>query len=132
MPDAAPQPTSSRSRYGCHFASCPHLEASVAANCVMPPSRPIDPPEPMVISDDKNLITALRNGSRPSPATTTSSRLLEPCGPTSRNPQYSTNPAHKPPSVGVNTRGHFSIINSATSIGSPGLRKKKVFTDSVA
>src|SRR3989442_7218544 len=28
IPEAAPQPTNNRSRYGCHFASCPHLEAS--------------------------------------------------------------------------------------------------------
>src|SRR5438045_9397738 len=98
----------------------------------MPPSRPIEPPEPMVIKDDKNLITALRNGSRPSPATTTSSRLLEPCGPTRRSPQYSTNPAHNPPSGGVNHRGHPSIITSATSIGSPGLPTTIVLTDPVA
>ena len=30
---------------------------------------------------------AVRNGSRPSPATTTSSRLLVPCRPTMRSPQ---------------------------------------------
>src|SRR6266436_1098021 len=87
IPEAAPQPTSRRSRYGCHFAICPHLEARVAANCVMPPSRPIEPPDPMVMREEMNLIAALRKGRRPSPATTTSNRLLEPCRPTRRNPQ---------------------------------------------
>ena len=48
MPAAAPQPTSSRSRYGGHVASWPSLEASVADNCVMPPSRPMDAPVAML------------------------------------------------------------------------------------
>src|SRR3954467_12311459 len=65
IPEAAPQPTSNRSRYGCHFASWPHLEANGAESWVMPPSRPIEPPVPMVIKDETNFTIALRNGSRP-------------------------------------------------------------------
>src|SRR5213075_1508290 len=38
IPDAAPQPTSMRNRYGGHFATCPHFDASVAESCTMPPS----------------------------------------------------------------------------------------------
>src|ERR1039457_4073661 len=33
IPEAAPHPNSSHSRYGCHFASWPHLDAKVAENC---------------------------------------------------------------------------------------------------
>jgi hypothetical protein len=61
----------------------------------MPPSRPMDPPDPIVMSEERNLTTALRKGNRPSPATTTSSRLLDRWGPANRSPQYNTNPAHK-------------------------------------
>src|SRR5204863_7220959 len=103
MPDAAPHPTSNRNRYGGHFANCPHFDANVADSCVMPPSRPIEPPDPIVIKEEMNLIIPLLAGKRPSPATTTSSRLLEPCGPTSLKPQYSTSPAQSPPNVGTAT-----------------------------
>ena len=97
----------------------------------MPPSRPIEPPEPIVTSDERNFTSPLRNGSRPSPATITSSRLLERSGPASRKPQYNTSPAHKPPSVGVITRCHGSI-RSATSVTSPGCRRNSRPTNSVA
>src|SRR6516164_6062810 len=107
MPEAAPQPTSRRNRYGCHLAIWPHFEANVADSCVMPPSRPIEPPEPIVTRDERNLMMPLRNGRRPSPATTTSSRFVERCGPARRKPQYNTRPAHNPPRVGVTTRCHL-------------------------
>src|ERR1035441_6651906 len=51
IPDAAPHPTNSRNRYGCHFAHWPHFDASVADSCTMAPSRPMDPPDPMLTSD---------------------------------------------------------------------------------
>src|SRR5664279_2729929 len=35
IPEAAPHPTSNRSRYGCHFATWPHLDAIVAASCTL-------------------------------------------------------------------------------------------------
>ena len=101
MPDAAPQPTSSRNRYGGHFATWPSLDERVAASCVMPPSRPMDAPVAMLMMAEMVLTNSVRNGSRPSPATTTSSRLVEPCGPTMRNPRYSTRPAANPPIVGM-------------------------------
>ena len=104
MPDAAPQPTSNRSRYGGHFASCPHLDASVAESSTMPPSRPMEPPEPMLTSDDRNFTRPERSGSLPSPATTTSRIFVVRCGPDSFNPKYRTNPAINPPSVGVSSR----------------------------
>src|SRR6185312_12386589 len=84
IPDAAPHPTNMRSRYGGHFANCPHFEASVAESCTIPPSRPMDPPLPMVTSEERNLMNAVRKGNRPSPATTTSKKLLLPCRPTMR------------------------------------------------
>ena len=131
IPDAAPHPTNSRNRYGGHLATWPHLDDSVAASCTMPPSRPIDPPDPIVTSDDRNFTMPLRSGKRPSPATTTSSRLLERRGPAIRSPQCNTRPAHKPPKVGVITRCQGTIF-SATSTNSPGCRRKNRLTDSVA
>src|SRR5258708_21882909 len=56
IPEAAPQPTNRRNRYGCQLATCPHFDASVAESCVMPPSRPIEPPEPIVMSEEMNMI----------------------------------------------------------------------------
>src|SRR6185437_549921 len=101
IPAAAPQPTSMRNRYGGHLASCPHFDASVAESCTMPPSRPIDPPLPIVTSDERNLMNPVRNGNRPSPATTTSRRLLVPWRPTMRSPQKRISPAHSPPMAGA-------------------------------
>ncbi len=91
----------------------------------------MDPPDPIVTSDDRNFTIALRRGNRPSPATTTSRRLLERSGPAIRRPQYSTSPAHKPPNVGVSTRCHGTIF-SATSTSSPGWRTNSIRTVSVA
>src|SRR5437870_2093748 len=86
IPEAAPQPTNSRRRYGCHLAIWPHLEAKVADNCVIAPSRPMEAPVPILRREEKNFTSALRRGRRPSPATTTSRRLLGPWAPTIRNP----------------------------------------------
>ena len=74
IPDAAPQATRRRNRYGCQFANCPHFEASVAVSWTIAPSRPIDPPVPMEMIEEIDLMIAVRKGSRPLPATTTSSR----------------------------------------------------------
>src|SRR5882724_1074628 len=87
IPAAAPHAVNSRNRYGCHRASWPHFDAYVAASCVIAPSRPIDPPLPMVTSEEPAFTSAVRNGSRPSLVATTSMMLLEPCFPASRNPQ---------------------------------------------
>src|ERR1039458_7248754 len=65
IPDAAPHPTNSRNRYGGHLATWPHLDDSVAASCTMPPSRPIDPPDPIVTSDDRNFRTEEQNSELP-------------------------------------------------------------------
>ena len=107
-----------RRRYGGHFANCPNFEASVADNWVMPPSRPIEAPVAMLIRADAVLTDSVRNGSRPSPATTTSSRSLEPCGPTRRKPQYKIKPAPRPPKAGTSNRCVVVSI-SAVSTGSP-------------
>src|SRR5258708_322461 len=104
MPEAAPQATSRRNRYGCQCEICPHFDAKVAARFTMAPSLPSDPPLPMLSREETALTNPVRKGSRPSLATTTSRMLVEPCLPTSRNPQYSTKPATSPPTVGVTTR----------------------------
>src|ERR1035437_1667408 len=70
----------------------------------MPPSRPMDAPVAMLMIAEKVLTSSVRNGSRPSPATTTSSRLVEPCGPTRRSPPCSTSPAASPPKAGNKIR----------------------------
>ncbi len=119
MPAAAPQPTSSRSRYGGHLANWPSFEARVADNCVIPPSRPMDAPVAMLTSADAVFTDSVRNGSRPSPATTTSSKSLEPCRPTTRKPRYKISPAASPPSPGTSSRSQSGSF-SATATGSPG------------
>src|SRR5665213_1880942 len=101
MPAAAPQATSKRSRYGCHLASCPHFDATVADNCVMPPSRPIEAPVPILISEETARIMPPRKGRRPSPATTTSNTLVVRCLPERRKPQNKTAPEASPPKAGV-------------------------------
>src|SRR5690606_5150567 len=131
IPDAAPQPTSNRNRYGGQCAHCPSFDASVAVIWVIPPSRPIDAPVPMLISDDAACTSPLRIGNRPSPATTTSSILAVPVRPMIFKPHCRISPAARPPIVGSNTRPPGLII-SAASAGSPGCRKKNNLTASIA
>ena len=95
MPEAAPHPTSRRSRYGGHLASCPHLDASVAESCTMPPSRPMEPPVPMVTRDEMNFTRPDRSGNRPSPATTTSSMLRRSLLPDQSQPEIQHQPRHE-------------------------------------
>src|SRR5438093_11893635 len=78
MPAAAPHATSRRNRYGGHFGIWPALEARVEESWMIKPSRPMDAPVLMLMSDDAALTKAVRRGRRPSPATTTSSKLLSP------------------------------------------------------
>ena len=131
MPDAAPHATSKRNRYGGHPANCPHFDATMAANCVIAPSRPIDAPLPMLISDATALMTPVRNGSRPSLATTTSKRSVDPCLPTKRSPKYNTHPATSPPAVGINNRCQY-VAAAAKSAGSPTRPTNTNSTKSIA
>ena len=73
----------------------------------------------MLSNDDNVLISPVRSGKRPSPATTTSNRLLEPWLPTHRNPHINTKPATNPPPAGMISLCHHAIA-SATSPRSPG------------
>src|SRR5579884_2850135 len=52
IPPAAPQATINRHRGVDILAPSPNHEASVADNCTIAPSRPIEPPDPMVMSDE--------------------------------------------------------------------------------
>src|SRR5208282_6688714 len=106
-------------RYGCHFAICPHFEPAVADNCVMPPSRPIEAPLPILMSEDTARITPLRNGSRPSPATTTSRRLVVRDLPATRSPQNNTAPAVSPPIAGVINRQIGGRLSATSTIFCP-------------
>ena len=131
IPAAAPHATSSRSRYGCHPASCPQPDASVAVICVIEPSRPIDAPVPKLSSDENDFTNPTRNGSRPSPAITTSSRFVENRSPNFCNPRCNTSPAASAPSVGAAIRCHPGKC-SAISIKSPLDPSTRFFTDSSA
>src|SRR5689334_14011156 len=77
-PAAAPHATSNRKRYGGHFATCPIFEATVEETWMIKPSRPIDAPVLMLNSDDTAFTTPLRRLNRPLPATTTSSKFVNP------------------------------------------------------
>ena len=53
-------------------ASSPRREPTIAASCTMAPSRPIEPPEEMVSSEDSALASVTRKPMRPSPTSTAS------------------------------------------------------------
>ena len=60
MPAAAPHATSKRSRGTGALVHWPIFEAAVAASCTSGPSRPIEPPEPMVKNEDAACSSATR------------------------------------------------------------------------
>ncbi len=87
----------------------PTSTPSVAASCVIAPSRPMDAPLPMLSSDEAAFTSDDRNGSRPSLATTTSRMLLEPLLAHQPQPPIKHQPRHKPPSVGVSNRCQYRL-----------------------
>jgi len=72
MPAAAPQATSRRSRAGENFPTRPSSEPSMEASCTMDPSRPIEPPEEMVTSEERLFHDVARTRITPVPRTTAS------------------------------------------------------------
>src|SRR5665213_3699202 len=67
MPAAEPHATRSRSRDVRNFAIRPMIDAQVADNCTIDPSRPIEPPDATENSDEMLRATLWRTGIRPSP-----------------------------------------------------------------
>lgn len=72
IPAAAPHATSRRSRGGSKCAKRPTSDAASAASCTIGPSRPIEPPLPIVSSDDALRQRLCRTGTTPSPSATAS------------------------------------------------------------
>ena len=72
MPAAAPQATSRRSRGGSKRARRPPSEAASAASCTIGPSRPIEPPLPIVSSEEALRQRLCLTGTMPSPSATAS------------------------------------------------------------
>ena len=72
MPAEAPQATSSRSRGTGAWVHWPIFEATAAASCTSGPSRPIEPPDPMVKNEDAACSSAARLPSWPLPTATAS------------------------------------------------------------
>src|SRR5579863_4603050 len=77
IPPAAPHATSRRSLAGEHFADLPRTEPSIEASCTIGPSRPIDPPEEIVTSEEILLISVARTRMTPLPRTTASIKSVE-------------------------------------------------------
>jgi len=64
---APPQATISRKRGTGARANTPSFEPSLADNCIIGPSRPIEPPEAIDSREDRLLSKAVRNPMLPSP-----------------------------------------------------------------
>ena len=72
MPAAAPQPTSVADLAAGSFSVWPIAEPSAAPICTIGPSRPTDPPEPMVIAEASVLTETTRRRITPPPRATAS------------------------------------------------------------
>src|SRR5215471_12836309 len=72
MPAAAPQPTSNRNRGAVHRCKRPASDATIAESWTSGPSRPMDPPEAIVKSAERDFTILWRADILPSPSTTAS------------------------------------------------------------
>ena len=72
MPPPAPHATSSRSRLDGIRIHCPRLDPMADPICTIGPSRPTEPPVPIVSADAIALTTATRGRIRPSFSATAS------------------------------------------------------------
>ena len=117
MPAAAPQATSKRSRAGETFAVRPSSEPSIEASCTIGPSRPIEPPEEIVTSDERLFTTVARTRITPLPTTTASMKSAERPACDHLFPKSKIEPAIRPPAVGITTRAHQGSVAVAYSSG---------------
>jgi hypothetical protein len=84
IPPAAPQATRIRSRLSGIFTHWPRLEASAEPICTIGPSRPTDPPVPMVSAEASAFTAATWGRIRPPPSATAIITSGTPCPRASR------------------------------------------------
>ncbi len=92
IPPAAPQATSSRCRSSATRTRVPRVEPSAAPICTMGPSRPTDPPPPMVNADASAFTTATRAGIFPPLRATATITSGTPCPRASRAKRCTSGP----------------------------------------
>jgi hypothetical protein len=84
MPPAAPQATMIRSRFSGSRTHCPTLEPNAEPICTIGPSRPTEPPDPMVSADARAFTTLTCQRIRPPPSATAIITSGTPCPRASR------------------------------------------------
>ena len=112
MPAAEPHATNVRSRLGETCSTWPTAEPMDEPMCTIGPSRPADPPEPMVSAAASALVTMTRNRMAPPRLATASitSGMPEPF--TSGARKATMPPTARPPMHGNKSRFHQGIASS--------------------
>ena len=101
MPPAAPQATSSFIRSSDSLVSRPRVEPSADPICTIGPSRPTEPPEPMVSAEASVLTTATLGLIRPPRWATASITSGTPCPRASFANRLTSGPYSSPPMTGT-------------------------------
>ena len=115
IPPATPQPARVGSRLGGTLSNWPRTEPSEAPIWTMGPSRPTEPPEPIVRAEETDLARAVCQRNLPFPRATDSMTSGTPCPCVSRERKKATSPTAKPPSVGTRRMRYQGNSGSAWS-----------------
>lgn len=104
MPPAAPQATSTRSRFSGMRTHWPKPDASAAPICTIGPSRPTDPPVPMHSAEARAFTTVTCGRIRPPFSATAIMTSGTPWPRASRANREISGPYSKPPTTGMTTK----------------------------
>ncbi|MCZ7617742.1 MAG: hypothetical protein M5U32_05335 [Myxococcota bacterium] len=118
MPAAAPHATSVRTCRVGSRSSCPIAEPIAEPICTIGPSRPAEPPEPIVIADASVVIATTRGRITPPRRAIASMTAGTPCPRDSRANQNKNGPTIAPPRAGASMRRHHGAVAPIIS-GSP-------------
>lgn len=103
MPPAAPQATSSFIWPSVTFVTRPRVEPRAEPIWTIGPSRPTDPPEPMVRAEASVLTTATLGLMRPPRWATATMTSGTPCPRASLANRFTSGPYSRPPTTGAST-----------------------------
>jgi len=114
MPAAAPQPTMVRRWRGGARRIWPMVEPMAEPICTIGPSRPTDPPEPMVTAEATVRTATVRDRMTPPRTAAASITSGTPCPLASRGNSVTRGPTIRPPRAGIRSRAYQGRLRAAS------------------
>ncbi len=114
MPAAAPHPTRVRRRSADTRNTCPMVDPKAEPICTMGPSRPTEPPVPIVIAEARALIRTRRVRITPPRKATASITSGTPWPLASLASRYTRGPTRSPPMAGMKIRMYQGMARTAS------------------